>query len=237
MNLYSIGENIRVLRKKILMTQEDLAQKLSVSPQAVSKWENGHCLPETQILPKLSQVLETTIDSILLVDNEQFTSDILQTQKSIIIEPKIIRKGEILIAGVIGDGKQTWELWNEFERLEDKSPITNKKENAGYEIRMYNKEEKCDCFVGVRIDEVGHNIDYTYKSLPDVLYAVFEIYPAKGYESQNDAIAKWLSNNNGKYKEFKLDNMNYVIEYYDERFKGNEDLSSIVEIWIPILKL
>ena len=235
--MYNVGDNIRNLRKQLSLTQEDLAQKLDVSPQAVSKWENGHCLPETQVLPRLSKILETTIDFLLLADNEKETVDILNTQKSIVIEPKIIRKGEIIIAGAFGDGNQTWEVWNEFERLENTSPIKNKKEDAGYEIRIYDEDGKCDCLAGVRVESVISDNEYHYKNLPDVLYAVFEIYPAKGYESQNEAMEKWMSVNEDRYKEFKLDNKHYAIEHYDERFKGNEDPNSLVEIWIPVIKL
>jgi len=237
MNLYKVGNNIRDLRKKLLLTQEDLAQKLDVSSQAVSKWENGHCLPETQLLPLLAKSLGTTIDYLLVVDEEGTIEDILNTQKSIIIEPKIIRKGSIIIAGVLGDGNKTFEIWNEFERLENDCAIKNKKEDAGYELRMYDKNGNCDCLAGVRVEEIISGNDYDYKMLPDVLYAVFEIYPAKGYESQNRAMDKWLLSNSNKYKEFRLENKNYAIEHYDERFKGNEDPDSIVEIWIPVIKL
>lgn len=37
----TIGENIRIMRHKCGFTQEELATRLSVTPQAISKWENG----------------------------------------------------------------------------------------------------------------------------------------------------------------------------------------------------
>ena len=60
------GKQIALLRKSRDITQEELAQRLSVSPQAVSKWENGHTMPEVSILTELSEVLGVTIDEILL---------------------------------------------------------------------------------------------------------------------------------------------------------------------------
>ncbi len=60
------GKQIALLRKSKGITQEELAQKLSVSPQAVSKWENGHTMPEVSILAELSEILGATIDEILL---------------------------------------------------------------------------------------------------------------------------------------------------------------------------
>lgn len=63
---YKAGKQIALLRKSKNITQEELAQRLSVSPQAVSKWENGHTMPEVSILVELSEVLGVTIDGILL---------------------------------------------------------------------------------------------------------------------------------------------------------------------------
>lgn len=60
------GKQISLLRKSRGITQEELAQRLSVSPQAVSKWENGHAMPEISVLVELSQMLNVTIDEILL---------------------------------------------------------------------------------------------------------------------------------------------------------------------------
>ncbi len=61
-----VGKQIAFLRKEKGFTQEYLAQKLGVSPQAISKWENGHTLPETILLPTLSELLDCSIDYILL---------------------------------------------------------------------------------------------------------------------------------------------------------------------------
>lgn len=61
----SVGKQIALLRSGKKMTQSDLAERLNVSFQAVSKWERGENLPDVTILPQLSNVLETTIDNIL----------------------------------------------------------------------------------------------------------------------------------------------------------------------------
>ncbi len=58
------GSKITALRHEKKLTQEELAAKLHVSAQAVSKWENGHSLPETALLPELARILETTIDDL-----------------------------------------------------------------------------------------------------------------------------------------------------------------------------
>ena len=61
----SIGEYIKTMRRKCGFTQEELAARLMVTPQAVSKWENGSNMPDiTQLVP-LSQLLGITTDSLL----------------------------------------------------------------------------------------------------------------------------------------------------------------------------
>ena len=63
---YKVGNRIALLRKETGMTGEKFAEALSVSPQAVSKWENGKCLPESTLLPEIAALLGTSIDAILM---------------------------------------------------------------------------------------------------------------------------------------------------------------------------
>lgn len=65
MDALKIGRYIRHLRKSAGVTQKELADKLSISFQAVSKWENGEALPDTGILLDLCDVLGTTADKLL----------------------------------------------------------------------------------------------------------------------------------------------------------------------------
>lgn len=64
-HLEKTGKRISSLRRERGYTGEALAERLQVSPQAVSKWENGKCLPETAILPALAEALDCSIDSLL----------------------------------------------------------------------------------------------------------------------------------------------------------------------------
>ncbi len=65
MNNAIIGQFIKNQRKSLNMTQQDLADKLGLTFQAVSKWENGDTLPDTTILLELSEILETSVDRLL----------------------------------------------------------------------------------------------------------------------------------------------------------------------------
>ena len=60
--MLKISENIAALRKQAGITQEDLANKLRVSNQAVSKWEAGKCCPDIEVLPELAAFFEISID-------------------------------------------------------------------------------------------------------------------------------------------------------------------------------
>ena len=65
MDTLKIGHYIQHLRKTAGMTQKELAEKLNISFQAVSKWENGDTLPDTGILLDLCDILNTTADKLL----------------------------------------------------------------------------------------------------------------------------------------------------------------------------
>ena len=61
----TLGSRIAYLRKQKAMTQEELAEKMGISSQAVSKWENDISSPDIHSLPKLARVLDTTVDELL----------------------------------------------------------------------------------------------------------------------------------------------------------------------------
>lgn len=65
MNQEKIGKFIAYCRKEKNMTQEELAQKLHLTDKAISKWENGRCLPDLSILEPLSKTLDFSINEIL----------------------------------------------------------------------------------------------------------------------------------------------------------------------------
>ncbi len=65
MDQIKTGQYIRARRKAQGMTQQQLAQRMNVSFQAVSKWENGDALPDAALLLELADVLNTTTDKLL----------------------------------------------------------------------------------------------------------------------------------------------------------------------------
>ena len=65
-----LGRKIQERRKHQGLTQEQLGNDLFVSPQAVSKWENGESLPDVGTLPGLCKTLGTSADALLGIDSE-----------------------------------------------------------------------------------------------------------------------------------------------------------------------
>lgn len=61
----NIGNNIAALRKKKGITQEELANELGVSAQAVSKWENNSSCPDVSLLTKIADYFGVSVDALL----------------------------------------------------------------------------------------------------------------------------------------------------------------------------
>lgn len=61
----NLSKNIKELRIKNKYTQEELAEKLNVSVQTISRWENGANAPDISVLPEIAKIFEVSIDSLL----------------------------------------------------------------------------------------------------------------------------------------------------------------------------
>ena len=65
MNTNIISKYLQLLRKKHNYTQDELAKRLDISRQAVSKWETGAAIPDLEVLLKISKLYGITINDIL----------------------------------------------------------------------------------------------------------------------------------------------------------------------------
>ena len=72
-----IGNKIKSLRKKRQVTQEQLAEKIGVSFQAVSKWENNVALPDITLIPVLANYFGVSTDEILSYDSFEKDREIM----------------------------------------------------------------------------------------------------------------------------------------------------------------
>ncbi len=101
--MLQLKDRIKKYRKEKDMTQEQLAEYMGVSPQAVSRWETGTTCPDIFALPALAELFDITVDGLLGVDEKEKQREIRsiisvaeeKLDKGIIDEP-IVRLREAL---------------------------------------------------------------------------------------------------------------------------------------------
>jgi len=118
MDYTKIGQYLSELRKYYKITQDELANHLSVSRQAVSRWETGASIPGIEILLKLSDLYGITINEILEADLSN-----IKYQKDIVFPGKSDRKKNVF---VIGCGR-----WGSF--------ITWYLDRIGHNVTLYGR--------------------------------------------------------------------------------------------------
>ena len=78
----ALSEKLYKLRKKSGLSQEQLAEQLNVSRQAISKWESGTSIPESDKLISISNYFNVSLDYLMKEDNAQ-SKDESQTEKMV----------------------------------------------------------------------------------------------------------------------------------------------------------
>lgn len=76
--MLTIGQNIKRLRRNVDMTQEELAELLSISSQAVSRWETGSALPDISLIPAIVNLFGVTSDELLGIDVSQLQKQVAE---------------------------------------------------------------------------------------------------------------------------------------------------------------
>lgn len=87
--------NLKLFRKRNGYTQEQIAERLGVSRQAVAKWERGESLPDIENVIALADIYEVTVDS--LVRNMAYTSDKGDEKKHMFGVVRVNDKGQITL--------------------------------------------------------------------------------------------------------------------------------------------
>lgn len=128
-----LSEKLQSLRKQANFSQEELAEKLGVSRQAVSKWESGAATPEVEKLVELSRIYRVSLNELLQVETfeedtaggeRDFSEQQLKTLEELLARRRIPLWRRILPYGLIGllaaavlAGGML--LWGRFGALED----------------------------------------------------------------------------------------------------------------------
>lgn len=146
-----IGNYIKKLRKEKKYTQKQLAEKLNVSFQAVSKWETGETLPDTSLLLTLANELNTSVERLLNGGKIIMKENTLISVKNIIDGFKYLLK----VKDCFGEKSTFWlglvEGINTKMNMDLLDALQNHKEVLYTEVILqYINNENCK----VDIDEV-----------------------------------------------------------------------------------
>lgn len=93
----TLGERIKEYRINNQMSQEDFAEKMHVSRQAITKWESDKGVPDIDNLIHLSRMMNITLDELVLGENCEQTYDIEKQ-----VEAKRINEKKGYLIGIIG---------------------------------------------------------------------------------------------------------------------------------------
>ena len=91
--MFKLGENLKKFRTQNNLTQEQLAEVLGVSPQAVSRWELGSTYPDITLLPIIANYFDITTDELFGINGEKLQKEIdsiLEHKKELHNQGKII---------------------------------------------------------------------------------------------------------------------------------------------------
>ena len=151
MNNIEIGNYIKKLRKEKRYTQKQLAEKLNVSFQAVSKWETGETLPDTSLLLILANELNTSVERLLYGGKIVMKENTLISVKNIVDGFKYLLK----VKDCFGEKSTFWiglvEGINKKMNMDLLDALENHKEVLYTEVILqYINNENCK----VDIEEV-----------------------------------------------------------------------------------
>lgn len=87
-----LTENIKKFRKESGMTQQQLAEKVGVTRQTISKWEKGLSLPDAESLTALADIFHVPVNELLGTDKEYKNADDLNTSLLLMLNEQLMRR-------------------------------------------------------------------------------------------------------------------------------------------------
>lgn len=100
-----LNENIKAIRKQRGLSQEELAIRLHVVRQTVSKWEKGLSVPDSDMLVKIAEVLETSIGDLLgqgiydEKDKNEITEQLIRINEQFAVKN---RRSKLILKIIVG---------------------------------------------------------------------------------------------------------------------------------------
>lgn len=172
MNAVDIGKYLYELRKYYKITQDELANRIGVTRQAVSKWETGNTIPDIEILLRLSEIYGIAINDILKADLTK-----IKFQKEIVFPEEDKKTKKIF---VIGCGR-----WGTF--------IAWYLNKIGHNVYLYGREQSANMKELIRtrknkylsLDE-SIQLTTTYEDMLSADYVVISVGAQKLQEVVSD---------------------------------------------------
>lgn len=106
------------LRQQNKMTQEDLANIIGVTPQAISKWERGNGLPDVELICEISKVLDTSLNSLLGIHTNTISESNNYKDKTVVMD-SILSEPVTFLFGSSFTDFLVKENESEFKRIND----------------------------------------------------------------------------------------------------------------------
>ncbi len=162
----NIGAKIKDLRTKSNLTQEELAQKLGVTAQAVSRWECGISLPDITMIPLISKTLFVPAD--VLLDCEAVTRTRFESCKDLDCSGELLNQSQIncMLEGndIVSDGMPKKVLIvddSDFMRMMLKDILTKsghtvvEADNGKLALKVLEKEKVDLCILDIMMPEMN----------------------------------------------------------------------------------
>ena len=157
------NEKLKMLRKENDLTQEELAEKLMVSRQAITKWESGDGIPDIENLKQISTLFNTSIDELVKEDKEV----------KIDIRQKYTYKEELEIDHTKNFDINVCKVFEFYIKPSTEEKIT-------VEISS-NEEEDLEESYKIKFDDRYNNLDIDIKSKKEVKDVTVNIYIPEKY--------------------------------------------------------
>lgn len=157
------NEKLKMLRKESNLTQEELAEKLNVSRQAITKWESGDGTPDIENLKQISNLFNTTIDE--LVKEDKNVNVEAKEQYSYIEELEI-------------DHTKHFDI--NICKIKELNLLANAQEKIKIEL-LSNEEENIAEIYKIKFDELYNKIDIDIKAKQPVQDIIVNMYLPEKY--------------------------------------------------------
>ncbi len=188
-----LGDNIRKHRKLNNMSQDELAEKLNVTRQSISLWENGQTQPSLENIVALAKLFKVSTDELLVSDKTEPTTLNTPTVENQDV-PKKKRKNIFLILGVVIAvvvlATVAFILLGANNDSKNNSGKNNSRNNADSTTETGNAEDEKDIFGYLKafvIENGTINGDYCYYSKSADNYG--------GYASEDFSLYYWGDTN------------------------------------------